>query len=131
MMKSKIHFLVLAASAWVAGCSFMPASGDNASQAAQAAEGAGQTRQGNAATASAYRMVVEDNGGRVEVEKVAFRPGVSSASVERLAKQHDCAGSAGAGLLTVKGPVEVYRMQCDNGTVFMARCELRQCRPMH
>jgi hypothetical protein len=123
-MKPQMQFLALAASAWMTGCSFMPASGGHASQAEQA-------RQGNAATASSYRMVVEDNAGRVEVEKVAFRSGVSSASVERLAKQHDCTGSAGAGLLTVKGPVEVYRMQCDNGRVFMARCELRQCRPMH
>ncbi|MGE5622946.1 MAG: hypothetical protein ACM3WS_07320 [Bacillota bacterium] len=76
-------------------------------------------------------MVVQDSEGRVEVEKVEFRAGVSSASVERLAKQQGCTGSNGAGLLTTKGPAEVYRMQCDNGAIFMARCELRQCRRMH
>jgi hypothetical protein len=66
----------------------------------------------------------------VEIEKVAFRAGVSSATVEGLAKQQACRGGYGAGLLTTPGPVEVYRMACDNGKVFMAKCELRQCRRM-
>jgi len=65
-----------------------------------------------------------------EVERVPFRLGVSSATVERMAKQHACTGGPGAGLVTEPGPVEVYRMQCDSGKVFMARCELRQCKPM-
>ncbi|HZW12367.1 MAG TPA: hypothetical protein VFF81_04145 [Noviherbaspirillum sp.] len=77
----------------------------------------------------ADRVKVHDSAGTVEVQKVEFRPGVSSVSVERLARRHACNG-AGAGLITEKGPVEVYRMQCDNGTTFLARCELRQCRPM-
>ena len=66
----------------------------------------------------------------VPIERIAFRAGVSSATVERLAKQQECTGGQGAGLVTESGPVEVYRMQCDNGKVFMARCELRQCRQM-
>lgn len=66
----------------------------------------------------------------VEIEKVTFRAGISSATVENLAKRQACRGGLGAGLMTVPGPVEVYRMLCDNGTVFLARCELRQCRPM-
>jgi len=66
----------------------------------------------------------------VPVERVPFRAGVSSATVEKLAKQDGCAGGAGAGRVTEPGPVEVYRMQCDNGKVFMARCELRQCKKM-
>lgn len=66
----------------------------------------------------------------VEVQKVEFRPGVSSATVERLAYAQQCRGGQGAGLLTEPGPVEVYRMACDNGKVFLARCELRQCKPM-
>lgn len=66
----------------------------------------------------------------VEIEKVAFRAGISSATVEGLAKQQACRGGYGAGLLTASGPVEVYRMACDNGRVFMAKCELRQCRQM-
>ncbi|HTD05330.1 DUF2846 domain-containing protein [Undibacterium sp.] len=65
-----------------------------------------------------------------EIEKVPFRAGVSSATVERLAKQHSCAGDQGAGLLTPPGPVEVYRVSCDQGSAFMARCELRQCKAM-
>lgn len=77
----------------------------------------------------ADRVRVQDAAGVVEVQKVEFRPGVSSVSVERLAKRFACSG-AGAGLITEKGPVEVYRMQCDNGTTFLAKCELRQCRPM-
>jgi hypothetical protein len=66
----------------------------------------------------------------VEIEKVEFRVGVSSVTVEQLARQQACVGGVGAGLLTAPGPVEVYRMACDNGKIFMARCELRQCKPM-
>jgi hypothetical protein len=66
----------------------------------------------------------------VPIERVPFRIGVSSATVEKMAGQQACTGGQGAGLVTEPGPVEVYRMQCDNGKVFMARCELRQCRRM-
>ena len=65
----------------------------------------------------------------VQVERVPYRVGVSSATVEQLARQHACLGQ-GAGLITEPGPVEVYRLQCGDGKVFMARCELRQCRKM-
>jgi hypothetical protein len=64
------------------------------------------------------------------IEKIPFRIGVSSATVEQLARRHACTGGQGAGLLTQPGPVEVYRMECDSGKVFMARCELRQCKQM-
>ena len=66
----------------------------------------------------------------VIIERIAFRPGVSSVTVERLGKQRACDSDEGAGLLTEPGPVEVYRMMCSSGKVFMARCELRQCKPM-
>jgi hypothetical protein len=66
----------------------------------------------------------------VAIERVPFRAGVSSATVEKLAKQQACTGGLGAGLVTEPGPVEVYRMRCDSGKVFMARCELRQCKKM-
>jgi hypothetical protein len=72
------------------------------------------------------RVVVDG----VEIEKVEFRAGVSSATVERLARQRNCNGGLGAGLVSQPGPVEVYRMACDDGTVFLAKCELRQCKPM-
>jgi hypothetical protein len=63
------------------------------------------------------------------LQKVAFRSGTSSVTVERLAKQNNCTGGRGAGLLTAPGPVEMYRMDCDEGGSFTARCELRQCQP--
>lgn len=64
------------------------------------------------------------------IQKLPFRLGVSSNTVEKMAKQQACTGGQGAGLVTEPGPVEVYRMQCDNGKVYMARCEMRQCRQM-
>ena len=64
------------------------------------------------------------------IQKLPFRLGVSSNTVEKLARQQACTGGQGAGLVTEPGPVEVYRMRCDNGKVYMARCELRQCRGM-
>ena len=64
------------------------------------------------------------------IETIPFQTGVSSATVERMARERGCTGGPGAGLITAAGPVEVYRMQCGDGKVFMARCELRQCRPM-
>jgi hypothetical protein len=64
------------------------------------------------------------------IQTLPFRLGVSSNTVENMAKQQACTGGRGAGLVTEPGPVEVYRMQCDNGKVFMARCDMRQCRQM-
>lgn len=75
---------------------------------------------------------VDPNG--TPIERVPFRVGVSSATVEKMAKQQGCASGQGAGLVTEAGPVEVYRMRCEDGPmrgkVFMARCELRQCAKM-
>ena len=68
------------------------------------------------------------------VETIPFRTGLSSATVEKMARQQGCTGGQGAGLITQAGPVEVYRMRCEDGKmsgkVFMARCELRQCKQM-
>ncbi|QOY93526.1 hypothetical protein IM543_18510 [Massilia sp. UMI-21] len=65
------------------------------------------------------------------IERVPFRVGVSSATVEKMARQQGCTGGQGAGLVTEAGPVEIYRMRCEDGAMrgkmFMARCELRQC----
>lgn len=65
-----------------------------------------------------------------KIERVPFRLGVSSVTVERMAKQNQCESKTGAGLLARNGPIEVYRVDCDGGKVYMARCEMRQCSPM-
>ncbi len=80
-----------------------------------------------AASAKTAPQLVDANG--VPIERVPYRVGVSSTTVEQLARQHACTGP-GAGLITEPGPVEVYRLHCSDGKVFMARCELRQCRKM-
>ena len=66
-----------------------------------------------------------------KIEKVPYQIGISSVTVERLAQQNKCEVKEGAGLLTPKGPVEIYRLPCANGQVFMARCEFRQCQAMN
>lgn len=64
------------------------------------------------------------------IENIPFRAGISSVTVEKMAQKQGCTGGQGAGLMTPQGPIEVYRMICDSRQIFMARCELRQCRPM-
>lgn len=63
----------------------------------------------------------------VKIERVPFELGVSSVTVERIAKQNSCQSKLGAGLLFKKGPIEVYRVECDDGREIKARCEMRQC----
>jgi hypothetical protein len=62
------------------------------------------------------------------IEKIPFRAGVSSATVENLLKKQGCTGGQGAGLTTPQGPIEQYRMVCEDKRVFTARCEMRQCK---
>ncbi|TFW36204.1 hypothetical protein [Massilia horti] len=107
------RLLVLAA-VLLGGCAMVKSKVEPAPVAVQAKPVQGQLMDANGAP----------------IERVAFRAGVSSATVEKLAKAHGCTGGQGAGLLTEPGPVEVYRMQCENKKVFLARCELRQCRQM-
>ena len=78
--------------------------------------------------AQAEPQLVDADG--VPIERVPFRAGVSSVTVENMARQQGCVGGVGAGLMTEPGPVEVYRMICDNGKVFRAKCEMRQCKAM-
>ncbi len=66
----------------------------------------------------------------VAIERVEFQAGVSSVTVERMGRQAGCLGGMGAGLMTPAGPVEVYRMSCEDGRTYKARCELRQCKAM-
>lgn len=116
---------VLASSMCLAACSSFPSLSWNAAQPVSPAP-----IKAKKSEASDDHITIQDEEGTVEVQKVAFQSGVSSATVERLARRFGCTGSSGAGLVTEKGPVEVYRMACDNGTTFVAQCELRQCRPM-
>jgi hypothetical protein len=76
----------------------------------------------------APQQLADQNG--VAIERIGFRSGVSSVTVEKLGKLQSCDSNQGAGLVTEAGPVEVYRMVCSSGKVFMARCELRQCKAM-
>lgn len=64
------------------------------------------------------------------IEYIPFRAGVSSVTVENMAKKEGCTGGQGAGLTSPAGPVETYRMVCDNKRVFAARCDMRQCTKM-
>ncbi|MCU6432528.1 hypothetical protein LPB67_01885 [Undibacterium sp. Jales W-56] len=81
-----------------------------------------------AALAPAVSQTTET--GSYKVQTIEFVTGVSSTSVERIAKEYGCAGGKGAGLITSSGPVEVYRMLCESGKTFLAKCELRQCKAM-
>ncbi|GIZ51549.1 hypothetical protein [Noviherbaspirillum aridicola] len=120
-MKRILSIPVCLASLWLVACaSNAPVANEPAR--AERADTHKRARHGNVVS-------VTDETGTVAVEKLPFRPGTSSATVEKLARGAGCSGPA-AGLITEKGPVEVYRMQCDDGRVFLARCELRQCRPM-
>lgn len=122
-----VMLVMLSTSIFSTACSLLPAKSGKTPDMPSVQGAAAKKADGM----SSDRVVVEDSQGRVEVQKVEFRSGVSSATVERLAKRYGCEGLGGAGLLTAQGPVEVYRMQCNNGSTFMAQCELRQCRPMH
>ena len=62
-----------------------------------------------------------------KIERVPFELGVSSVTVERMAKQNNCQSEKGAGLLHKKGPIEVYRVMCEDGREIKARCDMRQC----
>jgi hypothetical protein len=71
--------------------------------------------------------VAATSSNELKIEKVPFELGVSSITVERMAKQNSCQSTKGAGLLYKKGPIEVYRVACEDGRELKARCELRQC----
>ncbi|MEJ7804507.1 MAG: hypothetical protein WKG03_01100 [Telluria sp.] len=80
----------------------------------------------NVSVVSSPSVMVQ--GERPSAERTPFRAGVSTVTVEKMAQAQGCVGGQGAGLMTPQGPVEIYRMVCETGQVFMAKCELRQCR---
>jgi len=123
----RFSVLLLSAAVLLSACSRLPLRQSEEQANAEAALAAARQPAPRTTAADGTPIVTSDG---VEIEKVEFRAGVSSATVENLAKQADCHGGLGAGLLSLPGPVEIYRMACDNGKVFIARCELRQCRAM-
>jgi hypothetical protein len=74
------------------------------------------------------QLTVREENADVPIETIPFTIGVSSTTVERLAKQQSCESKLGAGLLFSDGPRERYRVSCEDGRVLLAVCELRQCR---
>lgn len=129
-MKRLPLIAVLSASVFMTACSLFPAGAKSSTEAVVETQAMATSKKPRNGDSPADNVTVQDESGSVVVQKVAFRPGVSSATVERLAKRYGCDGRTGAGLITERGPVEVYRMQCENGKNFIAQCELRQCRPM-
>lgn len=75
----------------------------------------------------AVREIVQAPAEKSNIQLVEFVLGVSSLTVERLAKSQSCVGGNGAGLVSPKGSRELYKMKCDDGKTLMAKCELRQC----
>lgn len=65
-----------------------------------------------------------------QIQTIPFQAGVSSMTVEKLALKYGCIAAKGAARITDKGPVEVYRMACDDERVLLVKCELRQCKAM-
>ncbi|MFC0348857.1 DUF2846 domain-containing protein [Undibacterium danionis] len=107
--------------------------GTNPAKATNAANGnnastAGTTPITNqAVSTTATATPLSTTNGDMKIEKVPFELGVSSITVERMAKQNSCQSEKGAGLLYKKGPVEMYRIACEDGRELKVRCELRQC----
>lgn len=125
----KRSLLPLLAAVLLSACSYMPTlSKERDEEAAAAARLAAARQPVEAVLASDGTQRVRIDG--IEIERVAFRAGVSSATVENLAKRQACTGGPGAGLVSQPGPVEIYRMACDSGKVFLAKCELRQCKAL-
>lgn len=65
-----------------------------------------------------------------QIQTIPFQAGVSSMTVEKLALQYGCSAKKGAARITEKGPVEVYRIACDDERTLLVKCELRQCKAM-
>ena len=126
-MNARTLALLLCGGALLSACSWMPFA-SRADEEASAAQALAARKPAPRTTAADGTPLARMDG--VEIEKVAFRAGVSSATVEVMAKQRGCKGGWGAGLVSEPGPVEIYRMTCESGKVFMARCELKQCKAM-
>ena len=116
-MKHRILIVTVITSALISGCGLFT----KTKPASEAATKPAQTQL--------LAQGLADNANPV-VQKIEFKTGISSVTVEKLAIQSQCTSRQGAAQITPKAPVEVYRVNCDDGRVFMAKCELRQCQTM-
>jgi len=53
--------------------------------------------------------------------------GKSSYQIEQMAKSVGCRGGSGAYLTTEAGAIEGYRIDCEGGAAYLARCEYGRC----
>lgn len=53
--------------------------------------------------------------------------GKHSYTIEQMAKATGCRGGTGAYLTTDTGPIEAYRIDCEGGATYQARCEYGKC----
>ncbi len=116
-MKHRILLVTVITSVLISGCSLFT----KTKPASEAATKPAQTQ--------ILAHGLADNADPV-AQKIEFKTGISSVTVEKLAIQNQCTSKQGAAQITPKAPVEVYRVSCDDGRVFMAKCELRQCQTM-
>jgi hypothetical protein len=115
-MNRSILTMVIVTTALISGCGLLP-----------------KASSGNDAKNKPVKAPMEVNSpanASPILQKIEFTTGVSSVIVERMASKNQCISQQGAGQITPKGPTEIYRVNCEDGRVFMAKCELRQCQPM-
>lgn len=89
---------------------------------------------GNSSGVEPARAATTIDRGNNESQVQTMRPkaalgkfGKFSFEVERMAKGSGCRAGQGAYLTTDAGPVEGYRVECDGGVVYVARCEYGVC----
>jgi hypothetical protein len=114
-MKHRILLVTIFTSALISGCGLFTKTSSQATASTVKTQTLAQSR-----TSSEDPIL----------QKIEFKTGISSATVEKLALQNQCTSKQGAAQITPKAPTEVYRVSCDDGRVFMAKCELRQCKTM-
>jgi hypothetical protein len=75
------------------------------------------------------QSVASDGAGSKSVrEKTADQKmGKHSYAVEKMAGAAGCNGGSGAYLTTESGPIEDYRIDCEDGATYLARCEYGTC----
>ena len=125
MRLSKLALISLALG--LVGCSSLGRMGSSSADPALQAQAEKAAAVGGVGADGDAALKMEANQGR---ESGGLKLGVSSGTVEKMAKQQGCESQLGAVLITESGSIEKYRVNCEDGSTFMARCELRQCAPL-